>query len=86
MYKDDKRIWWDNAKYRIREYAKDLSKMVKRARNFKEKEIRKELKDIWTEGRENAQKKERKFRGEMLRSKAKYVVEGEKCTKFFFHL
>ncbi|MGL6064844.1 MAG: RNA-directed DNA polymerase, partial [Fusobacteriaceae bacterium] len=96
-YKEDKRIWWDNAKYRIREYAKDLSKMMKRARNFKENEIRKELKDIWTEGGENGQNifileeklkeiEEIKFRGEMLRSKAKYVVEGEKCTKFFFNL
>ncbi len=97
LYKEDKRIWWDNAKYRIREYAKDLSKMMKRARNFKENEIRKELKDIWTEGGENGQNifileeklkeiEEIKFRGEMLRSKAKYVVEGEKCTKFFFNL
>lgn len=29
---------------------------------------------------------EEKYRGVMIRSKAKYTVEGEKCTKFFFNL
>ncbi len=29
---------------------------------------------------------EKEFEGAMLRSKAKYLVEGEKCTKFFFDL
>ncbi len=29
---------------------------------------------------------ERKCKGAMLRSKAKHIVEGEKCTKFFFNL
>lgn len=29
---------------------------------------------------------EEKCRGAMLRSKSKYTIEGEKCTKFFFDL
>lgn len=97
MYKEDKRIWWDNVKYGIGKYASDFSKLVQRAKNIKEKEVRKELKEALCEGGENTQRilileeklreiEERKFKGAMIRSKAKYMVEGEKCTKFFFNL
>lgn len=97
LYKEDKRIWWDNVKYRIGNYAKNFGKMMKRARNFEENKIRKELKDILNEGGENVERilvlekklkeiEERHFRGEVIRSRAKYAVEGEKCTKFFFNL
>ncbi len=29
---------------------------------------------------------ERKYKGAIVRSRAKYIVEGEKCTKLFFNM
>lgn len=59
--------------------------------------MRKDLKEELSKERSDLQKiimleeklseiEEEKCRGAIIRSKARYTVEGEKCTKFFFNL
>lgn len=97
MYVEDKRIWWENVKYEIKKFSIRYSKTIQRVKRRKEKEIRKELREEENKRDGDIQKitvleeklkkmEERKCKGAMLRSKAKHIVEGEKCTKFFFNL
>lgn len=97
MYKDEKRIWWDNLKYDIGKCAREYSKIILKIKKRKEKEIRIELRDELSKEVVNLQKtvmleeklkeiEDKKYKGAMIRSKAKYLVEGEKCTRFFFNM
>lgn len=97
MYKDEKRIWWDNLKYDIGKCAREYSKIIQKIKKRKEKEIRIELRDELSKEVVNLQKtvmleeklkeiEDKKYKGAMIRSKAKYLVEGEKCTRFFFNM
>lgn len=97
LYTEDKRIWWENVKYLIKKFTIKYCARIQKCKRSKEKEIRKELKEQLEGNRSNIQKikelegalkeiEEKKYEGARLRSKAKYMVEGEKCTKFFFDL
>ncbi len=97
MHKEEKRIWWDNLKYDIGKCAREYSRIIQKIKKRKEEEIRIELRDELSKEDFNIQKtvmledklreiEERKFKGAMIRSKAKYLVEGEKCTSFFFNM
>lgn len=97
MYKDEKRIWWDNLKYDIGKCAREYSKIILKIKKRKEKEIRIELRDELSKEVVNLQKtvmleeklkeiEDKQYKGAMIRSKAKYLVEGEKCARFFFNM
>lgn len=97
MYLEDKRIWWENVKYEIKKFSIKYSKCVQKARKAKEMRLRKTLREELKKEQVNTQRivelednlkkiEEEKCKGAMLRSKAKYTIEGEKCTKFFFDL
>jgi len=89
MYLEDKRQWWENLKYSIN-YCKKLQR-VKMAKE-KERSLKVELNN-----KVNVQKvfemeeklkriEEEKCKGALLRSKAKYTIEGDKCNRFFLIL
>lgn len=97
MYWEDKRLWWENVKYEIKKYSIKYSRLIQKVKRSKEKEIRDKLKEELNKEEVNVQNviimeeklkkfEESKCNGAMLRSKAKYTVEGEKCTRFFFNL
>lgn len=95
MYEEDKRIWWENVKFLIKKFSIKYCSLIRKCKRYKEKEIKeslevelnKEYKDIQKikEMEEKLKEiEEKEYEGARLRSKAKYTVEGEKCTKFFF--
>lgn len=97
MYQEDKRIWWDNTKYEIKKHTIKMSKLIQKARKNKEIEVRKELNDKLNKENVDMERiinleeelrniEEKKCKGAMIRSRAKYLIEGEKCTHFFFNL
>lgn len=97
MYLEDKRQWWENVKLEIKKYSINFCKVLQRVKRAKEKEIRRTLKEELNKKEVNVQKvfemeeklkkmEEDKCKGAMLRSKAKYTIEGEKCNRFFFNL
>ncbi len=97
MYLEDKRLWWQNVKYEIKKKSINYSKLVQRAKKAMEVEIRRKMKEETNKSEtqikriimleEELKKMEQeKCRGAILRSKAKYTIEGEKCTNFFFDL
>ena len=97
MYSEDKRIWWENVKYLVKKFTIKYCKLIQMCKRKKEREIREKLEKELNENGKDIQKikelegilkemEEKKYEGARLRSKAKYTVEGEKCTKFFFDL
>ncbi len=97
MYLEDKRQWWENVKFEIKKYSINYCKILQRVKRAKENEIRRSLKEELNNKEVNVQKvvemeeklkkiEEEKCKGAMLRSKAKYTIEGEKCNRFFFNL
>lgn len=97
LYNEDKRIWWDNMKYEISKCTKEHSRLIQKAKKGEEYRIRRELKEEQSKDGKDSQRiihleekikeiEERKCKGAMVRSRAKYIVEGEKCTKFFFNM
>ncbi len=101
MYEEEKRIWWDNVKWDIKNASIQHCIFLRKVKNMKEMEIRKEL-EKETQRIEGNEKEDlgkmlklqdqlreieyEKCKGGIIRSKAKYVVEGERSTKFFFNL
>ena len=99
-YGDSLGVWWDNLKYEIKKYSIGFSQKRSKERKMKERGIHKELEDELQkvrEGQEDINKiafledelkriEEQTFKGAMIRSRANYMVEGERCTKFFFNL
>lgn len=96
LYNEDKRIWWDNMKYEISKCTKEHSRLIQKAKKGEEYRIRRELKEEQSKDGKDSQRiihleekikeiEERKCKGAMV-SRAKYIVEGEKCTKFFFNM
>ncbi len=97
MYLEDKRLWWQNVKYEIKKKSINYSKLVQRAKKAREVEIRRKMKEETNKSETQIQRiimleeelkkmEQEKCRGAILRSKAKYTIEGEKCTNFFFDL
>uniref|UniRef100_A0A8C2FGH2 exodeoxyribonuclease III n=1 Tax=Cyprinus carpio TaxID=7962 RepID=A0A8C2FGH2_CYPCA len=97
MYMEDKRQWWENVKYDIKKYSMNYCNLLQKVKRTKEREIRRTLKEELNKNEVDVQKvieientlrkiEEEKCKGAMLRSKAKYTVEGEKCSRFFFNL
>lgn len=97
MYVEDKRIWWENVKFLVKKITIKYCTLKHKCKRNKEKRIRERLEKQIDDEVQDVQKikeiqeelkeiEENKYKGAMLRSKAKYLVEGEKCTKFFFDL
>lgn len=97
MYLEDKRIWWENLKFLLKKITISYCVLKQKCKKNKEKEIRERLEKQVNDETEDIQKikeiqeelkeiEENRYKGAMLRCKAKYLVEGEKCTKFFFDL
>jgi len=97
MYVEDKRIWWENVKFLVKKQTIKYCTLKHKCKKNKEKKIRERLEKQIDEKVQDVQKikeiqeelkefEENKYKGAMLRSKVKYLVEGEKCTKFFFDL
>ncbi len=97
MYNEDKRIWWENVKYLVKKFTINYCKLINKCKKNKERELRQNLNKELDKAEKSIQKikeiegklkeiEENKYNGARLRSKAKYTVEGEKCTKFFFDL
>lgn len=102
MYLEEKRIWWDNVKLDIKNFSIQYCKSLRKAKKSKEMEIRIELEKETKRIEENQKEgdlakmlmlqdqlrvmEDERCIGAIIRSKAKYVVEGERSTKFFFNL
>ena len=97
MYEEDKRIWWENVKFLIKKFSIKYCSVIRKCKRYKEKEIKESLEVELNKENKEIQKikemeeklkeiEEKEYEGARLRSKAKYMVEGEKCTKFFFDL
>ncbi len=79
-------------KYEIGNYFKEYSKLIQKVKKAEENRIRRELKAEQIKDGKDLQKiihleerikeiEERKYKGAMVRSRVKYIVEGEKSTK-----
>lgn len=97
MYEEDKRIWWENVKFLIKKFSIKYCSIIRKCKRYKEREIKENLEKEMNKDNKDIQKikemeeklkeiEEKEYEGARLRSKAKYIVEGEKCTKFFFDL
>lgn len=97
MYVEDKRLWWENVKFLIKQHTIQYCRLIEKGkrcilnetRENLEKELKQNDKDmVKIKELEDKLKdlEEKKYEGARLRSKAQYMVEGEKCTKFFFDL
>ena len=101
MYEEDTGRWWERLKEGIRNMSKKHSrsrgkKERERENNLKEEVEREEKKageggnyDIEGYIRRKDELKEieqRKCKGAIIRSRAKYAIEGEKCTRYFLGL
>lgn len=102
MYREEKRVWWDSVKWEIKKCSIEYSKNVRKVERQKEMELTKQLNNELRKAAESNGKKEiekiimlqdqlkiieeEKCKGASIRSKAKYAVEGERCTSFFFNL
>ncbi len=82
---------------RLRNNSINYCHLLQKVKRTKEKELRRTLKEELNKNEVNVQKvikmentlgkiEEEKCKGAMLRSQAKYTVEGEKCNRLFFHL
>lgn len=97
MYSEDKRLWWENVKFLVKKISIEYSSVIQKCKRQREKIMREALEKELKQSKNDIQKvkelegklkeiEEMKYEGARLRSKAKYTVEGEKCTKFFFDL
>lgn len=97
MYEEDKRIWWENVKHLVKKHTVKLCGLIEKCKRHNVKDIRENLEKELNQREKDMSKikeledklkdiEEKKFEGARLRSKAQYIVEGEKCTKFFFDL
>ena len=98
----DKRKMWELIKYEIRRFCMQYGKRKKSAQNIYTGNLLKKLNEIEVELGENPNEEvkdqyenikmklqdieDKVSRGSILRSKAKYIEEGEKPTKYFFDL
>lgn len=101
-YTTDVKIWWDTLKYDLKELSIEYGKRIRRLKRQGEGNVRALLAmelEALNKGRgegsvarvleleDEVRKLEvDKCRGHMIRSKARYTVEGERCTAFFFGL
>ncbi len=98
MYEEGKRIWWDNVKWDIKNASIQYCKILRKVKNMKEMKTRKELEKETQRIEENEKEdlgkmlklqeqlreiEDEKCKGGIIRSKAKYVVEGERSKSFF---
>lgn len=102
LFMEDVLIWWDNLKYDVQLLSQDYGRWVRGYRGRREALVRKALREEvgrLQEGGEGGDLvrlmelegelrriEEEKCKGFMVRSRAQYVVDREKCTKFFFGL
>jgi hypothetical protein len=98
---NDKCMWWDKVKEKIKvfsiRYARKKRGRMKREENELRAKLDEEMRKCDSEPNYNIEKflqlkaqlskyEIDKCKGAIIRSKAKYVLEGEKCTSFFLGL
>ena len=101
MYEEDTGRWWERLKEGIRGMSKKHSKNMGKKEREREKRLKEELEgeekkageggnyDIEGYIRKKDELKEieqRKCEGAIIRSRARYAIEGEKCTGYFLGL
>ncbi len=97
MYLENKSLWWENVKFLIKNFSFKYCSLIQKCKRYEENKMRESLEMELNKENKDIQKikeiegklkeiEEKQYEGARLRSKAKYVVEGEKCTKFFFDL
>ena len=101
-YITDKRVVWDLLKYEIRKFTCRYSSIKKKDENLEEQVLHKRLEELETAlpsesgdaiDNEYYACKERlleleeiKAKGVIIRSKVRWLEEGERCTQYFFGL
>ncbi|KAK2816439.1 hypothetical protein Q7C36_022710 [Tachysurus vachellii] len=89
MYEEDKRIWWENVKFLIKKFSIKYCSLTQKCKRYKEREMKASLEKELNKENKDIQKikeiegklkemEEKEYEGARIRSKAKYVVEGEK--------
>ena len=100
MYDEDIGGWWESVKVEIKKISIGYSRHRKRFECEKERSLKKELdreaaradvgesdlKEYIRIKGELGEIEQRRCNGAIVRSRARYVVEGEKCTKYFLGL
>lgn len=100
LYKECIGLWWDNLKYDIKTYTIKHCREMKKQNILRESVTRREMEKELAKaavGKGNAniivdleeklkRFEEEKCQGAMVRSRANYMLEGERCTRFFYDL
>lgn len=101
LFNTDKRVWWDNLKYDLKLFCISYGIERQRVNFSRERELREALTHEFNKAAESGEGnsnrileiqellrdfEQEKCMGAIVRSRARYVVEGEQSTKFFFGL
>ena len=101
LFETETLIWWDNLKYKIKKFSQVFSKRIAKEKNAKYYTLQNKIERICIriaegdnvniEQYENLKLElsvleEEKCKGAILRSKAYWATENDKCTKYFFNL
>lgn len=101
LFEENTLIWWDNLKYKIKKYSQVFGKRIAKEKNAEYFCLQNKLQrlcmriadgeNVNVEKYENLKYElsileEEKCRGAILRSKAFWATENDKCTKYFLNL
>ena len=101
LYESEFLIWWDNLKYKIKRFSQIFGKDLQKKKNLEYYKIQNKLQqisekiatgeDVDISKYENlklelSELEEEKCKGAILRSKAFWATESDKCTKYFLQL
>ncbi|CAC5405809.1 unnamed protein product [Mytilus coruscus] len=101
LFETETLIWWDNLKYQIKKFSQIFSKRIAKKKNAEYYTLQNKIERICNriaegdkvniEQYENLKLElsvleEEKCKGAILRSKAYWATENDKCTKYFFNL
>ena len=101
LYNTEPLIWWDNLKYKIKKFSQVFCKRIAKDKHSEYYSIQKKLQKMSEKianglsvdiaqyeslKLELSTLEEEKCRGAILRSKAHWATESDKCTKYFLNL
>ena len=101
LYENSILVWWDNLKYKLKKFSQSFSKTRAKERNKEYYNLQNKMQRIaqnMANGlqvdiekyeaikQELAEFENEKCKGAMLRSKAQWAQESDKCTKYFLNL